>query len=133
MARGLNKVFLIGRLGADPEIRYTPNGTGVANFRIATNRSVKRNDQWEEVTDWHRIVAWDRLAETVSQYLRKGSLVFIEGELRTRSWEDKDGNKRYTTEVFARSMQMLDSKGEREREVSDFEVGPPPIEDDVPF
>ncbi|MEF3169544.1 MAG: single-stranded DNA-binding protein [Deltaproteobacteria bacterium] len=133
MARGLNKVLLIGRLGADPEIRYTQSGTGVATFRIATNRSIKRNDQWEEVTDWHRIVAWDRLAETVSQYLKKGSLVFIEGELRTRAWEDKDGNKRYTTEVFARNMQMLDSRGEKDRESPDFEVGPPPIEDDVPF
>lgn len=133
MAKGLNKVLLIGRLGADPEIRYTPSGSAVANFRLATNRSVKRNEQWEEETDWHRIVAWDRLAETASQYLRKGSHVFVEGQLRTRSWDDRDGNKRYTTEVFARDIQILDSKGGKEAQTSDYEIGTPPVEDDVPF
>ena len=136
MARGLNKVLLIGRLGADPEIRYTNDGTAVANFRLATNRPVKRGDQWEEETDWHRVVVWGRQAEVCSQYLGKGRLVFVEGSLRTRSWEDQDGNKRWITEVHARDVQMLDSKGERaEPAASDLEppIPPMPPEDDVPF
>jgi len=89
MAKSLNKVMLIGRLGADPEIRYTADGTAVANFRMATNRPVKREDQWEEgEPDWHRIVAWRRLAEICGEYLSKGSNVYVEGRLSTRSWED---------------------------------------------
>lgn len=136
MARGLNKVLLIGRLGADPEIRYTNEGTAVANFRLATNRPVKRGDQWEEETDWHRVVVWGRQAEVCSQYLGKGRLVFVEGALRTRSWEDQDGNKRWVTEVHAKDVQMLDSKGDRQdAPVSDLEPPLPPVidEDDVPF
>ena len=136
MARGLNKVLLIGRLGADPEIRYTSDGTAVANFNMATNRPIKRGDEWEEETDWHRIVAWRRLAEVCGEYLRKGSNCFVEGQLRTRSWEDRDGNKRWTTEVVARDMMMLDSKGDRASETgtgTDLEPPQPPIEDDVPF
>jgi len=86
MAKGLNKVMLIGRLGKDPEIRYMQNGTAVANFTMATNRNVKKGDAWEEETDWHRIVAWDKLAETASKYMKKGQMVYIEGQLRTRDW-----------------------------------------------
>lgn len=132
MARGVNKAILIGRLGSDPEIRYTQAGTAVANFRIATNNRVKRGDEWVEEPEWHRIVAWDRLAEICNQYLKKGMLVYVEGQLRTRSWEDQDGNKRWTTEIHARDMQMLEPKGTSESQESELE--PPPIEeDDVPF
>ncbi|OCC16283.1 Single-stranded DNA-binding protein [Dissulfuribacter thermophilus] len=132
MARGVNKVILIGRLGADPEIRYTQTGMAVASFRIATNNRVKRGEEWVEEPEWHRIVAWDKLAEICSQYLKKGMLVYIEGQLRTRAWEDQDGNRRWTTEVHAREMQMLESKGSGSMEESELE--PPPIdEDDVPF
>jgi single-strand DNA-binding protein len=139
MARGLNKVLLIGRLGADPEIRYTADGTAVANFRMATNRPVKRGEQWEEETDWHRVVAFRRLAEICGQYLNKGSQVFVEGQLRTRSWDDQDGNKRYITEVVAKDLQMLGARGERGPEMGAGGAGGggepplPPIEDDVPF
>jgi len=133
MARGLNKVMLIGRLGADPEIRYTADGTAVANFRLATNRSVKRGEQWEEETDWHRVVAWRRLGEISGQYLNKGSLVYVEGQLRTRSWEDQDGNKRYITEVHAKDLQLLDTRGDRGPGPSEGGEPPPPVEEDVPF
>ena len=133
MAKSLNKAMLIGHLGADPEIRYTPSGTSVSTFRLATNRRVKKDDQWETEADWHRVVAWERLADFASQYLKKGSLVYVEGQIRTRSWEDKDGNKRYTTEIVARDIQALDSKGERSQAETSFESQPPPPEDDVPF
>ncbi len=136
MARGLNKVMLIGRLGSDPEIRYTQEGTPVANFSLATDTPVKRGDQWESETEWHRIVAWGRLAEICNEYLGKGSQVYVEGRLRTRSWEDRDGNKRWTTEIIARDLQMLGSKGGGTRDGSGEDLSPPeppPIEDDVPF
>ena len=113
MARGVNKVILIGNSGADPELRYTPGGTAVSNFSIATNESwTDSSGERQERTEWHRIVVWGRLAEICNQYLRKGSKVYIEGKLQTRSWEGQDGVKRYTTEVVARDMQMLDSRGE---------------------
>lgn len=114
MARGgVNKVILIGNVGADPELRYTPSGTAVSNFNIATNENWTDNSgERQERTEWHRIVVWGRLAEICNQYLRKGSKVFIEGRLQTKSWETQDGQKRYTTEVVARDMQMLDSRGE---------------------
>ena len=136
MARGLNKVMLIGRLGADPEIRYTPDGTPVANFSLATDYSVKRGDEWETETEWHRIVAWRRLAEICSEYLSKGRLVYVEGRLRTRAWEDRDGNKRWTTEIIAKDMHILEPKGatgEAPGAGADLEPPVPPIEDDVPF
>ncbi|NDY42049.1 single-stranded DNA-binding protein [Dissulfurirhabdus thermomarina] len=136
MARGLNKVMLIGRLGADPEIRYTSSGTAVANLRIATDSPVKRGDQWETVTEWHRVVAWNRLAEICGEYLGKGRLVYVEGRLQTRSWEDQDGNKRWSTEIVARDIQILDSRsGRGEGAAGGDELGPPPPpeEDDVPF
>ncbi|NIM03615.1 single-stranded DNA-binding protein [bacterium] len=113
MARGtVNKVILIGRLGSDPELRYTPNGDAVANFRIATNRVWKDQEgNQKERTEWHRIVAWRKLAERCGEFLRKGSHVYIEGRLETRSWEDKNGNRRFVTEVITDRMQMLDAKG----------------------
>ena len=111
--RGVNKVILIGNVGADPELRYTPSGTAVTNFNMATNESWTDNSgDRQERTEWHRIVVWGRLAEICNQYLRKGSKVYIEGRLQTRNWEGQDGQKRYTTEVVARDMQMLDSRDE---------------------
>jgi single-strand DNA-binding protein len=113
MARGINKVILIGNVGADPELRYTPAGAAVANFNVATNESwTDKSGERHEQTEWHRVVAWSRLAEICNQYLRKGSKVYVEGRLQTRSWEGQDGQKRYTTEVIAREMQMLDSRGD---------------------
>lgn len=108
----LNKVMIIGRLGQDPDVRYTQNNTAVANLSVATSDRFKDNSgEWQERTEWHRVVAWSRLAEICQEYLKKGSLVYFEGALQTRSWEDKEGQKRYTTEIKAFSMQMLDSKG----------------------
>lgn len=108
MARGVNKVILVGNLGQDPELRYTGSGTAVCNFSLATTESYKdRDGNQVENTEWHRIVAWARLAEICGEYLKKGRQVYIEGQLQTRQWEDKDGNTRYTTEIKAREMQML--------------------------
>lgn len=110
---GVNKCILIGNLGADVELRYTKDNTAVANVSIATSRKWKDNtDQWQEATEWHKVVLWGRQAETAAEYLRKGSKVYIEGRLETRSWEDKEGNKRHTTEVVAQAVQFLDRKGE---------------------
>ncbi len=112
MARGVNKVILIGHLGQDPELRYTGSGTAVCNIRLATNESYKdSNGELVERTEWHTVVAWARLAEICGEYLKKGSQVYFEGSLQTRTWEDRDGNTRYSTEVKAQEMQMLDSKG----------------------
>jgi len=109
----VNKALLIGRLGADPEVRYTPDGTMVTNFRLATDLQWKdKNGEKLQKTEWHRIVAFGKLAEICSNYLSKGKLIFIEGRIQTRSWEDKDGVKRSTTEIIAANMQMLDSKGQ---------------------
>lgn len=114
MARGVNKVILIGNLGADPEVRYSPSGSAVTNIRMATT------DQWrdrqsgerQERTEWHRVVFFSRLAEIAGEYLRKGSKVYIEGRLQTRKWQGQDGQDRYTTEIVANEMQMLDGRGE---------------------
>jgi single-strand DNA-binding protein len=114
MARGVNKVILIGNIGKDPEMRYTPNGVAVANLTIATSESWKDKTSGENVekTEWHRVVMFQRLAEIAGEYLRKGSKVYVEGRLQTRKWQDKtSGQDRYTTEIVADSMQMLDSKG----------------------
>lgn len=112
MARGVNKVILIGNLGQDPELRYTGSGTAVCNMRIATNESFKdASGEWVEKTEWHSVVAWSRLAEICGEYLTKGSQVYIEGSLQTRSWDDRDGNTRYTTEIKAREMQILSGRG----------------------
>ena len=142
--RGVNKVILIGNLGRDPEIRYTTGGQAVANFTIATSDSyTNRDGEKQEKTEWHRIVAWGRLAEICGEYLTKGRMVYIEGSLRTRSWEDKEGNTRWTTEVVARSMEMLGSAGGRAEAPAkegsspegDFEIDEDSFstDDDIPF
>lgn len=111
-SRGLNKVMLIGHLGGDPELRYTSSGVPMATFTLATNESwTDKDGNKQELTEWHRIVAWRKLGEICGQYLTKGKQVFIEGRLQTRSWEDQNGVKRYTTEVIANNMQMLGSAG----------------------
>lgn len=113
MARGVNKVIIIGNLGADPEVRYLPSGSPVTNVRVATSEGWKdkQTGETQERTEWHRIVFFNRLAEIASEYLRKGSKIYIEGSLRTNKWQDQSGNERYTTEIIANSMQMLDAKG----------------------
>jgi single-strand DNA-binding protein len=113
MSRGVNKVILVGNLGAEPEVRNLPSGGSVANIRIATseNWKDKQTGQQQERTEWHRIVFFNRLAEVVGEYLHKGSKVYIEGQLRTRKWQAQDGTDRYSTEVVAKEMQMLDSRG----------------------
>ncbi len=112
MAKDLNKVMVIGRLGADPEMRYTPSGSPVTNFRVAVNRRTRAGDNGEsqEETDWFTVVTWQKLAEIASQYLAKGARVYVEGRLQTRSWEGQDGQKRYATEIIANDMIMLDSR-----------------------
>jgi single-strand DNA-binding protein len=109
MARGINKVILIGNLGADPETRAMPSGTTVANLRVATSESWrdKQTGEQQERTEWHRVALFGRLAEIAGEYLRKGSQVYIEGSLRTRKWQDKQGNERYSTEVVGNDLQML--------------------------
>ncbi|MBN1276383.1 MAG: single-stranded DNA-binding protein [Deltaproteobacteria bacterium] len=134
-----NRVILIGNLGRDPEVRYTADGVAVANFTIATSEQWKdKNGEKQERTEWHRIVAWRRLGEICGEYLRKGSQVFVEGKLQTRSWEDREGVKRYITEVVAQAMQMLGPAGRDLREEpmnapfpTDEPVSIP--DDDIPF
>src|SRR5210317_1563446 len=106
---GINKVILIGNLGGDPEVRYTPSGVAVAQFNIATSEEWKDKDSGEkrERTEWHRIVAWRRLGEICGEYLSKGQQVYVEGRIQTNTWEDKEGNKRYTTEIIANTVQFL--------------------------
>ena len=145
---GVNKVILVGRLGRDPELRYTPDGTAVANFSVATSDEWKDRNTGEkrERTEWHRIVAWRRLAEICGEYLSKGREVYIEGSLQTREWTDKEGQKRYTTEILARDMQMLGPKpggpGGAPAAAGPYDQGPaqkasqdyPEVpEDDIPF
>ncbi len=144
----INKVILIGNLGADPEIRYTQNGTPMVSFTMATTERWKGQDgQMQEQTEWHRIVAWKRLAEICGEYLSKGSKVYIEGKLQTRKWKDQSGNDRYTTEIVAREMKMLSPRnsgggstggGSGEFAGSGYGGGesfqePPPMGEDVPF
>ncbi|GAB59723.1 single-stranded DNA-binding protein [Rheinheimera nanhaiensis] len=114
MARGINKVILIGNLGTDPEVRYMPQGGAVANLTVATSESWtdKATNEKKEQTEWHRVVIYQRLAEIAGEYLRKGSKVYIEGKLKTRKWQDKDGVERYTTEIIANELQMLDGRGD---------------------
>jgi single-strand DNA-binding protein len=113
MARGVNKVILIGHLGADPETRAMPSGSSVANLRLATTESWrdKQSGEQQERTEWHRVALFGRLAEIASEYLRKGSQVYIEGSLRTRKWQDKQGNERFSTEIVGNEMQMLGGRG----------------------
>ena len=109
----INKAILIGRLGKDPEVRYTPDGTMVTNFNLATDEQWKdKSGERMQKTEWHRVVTFGKLAEICGNYLVKGKLIFIEGRIQTRSWEDKEGVKRYTTEIVANDMKMLDSKGQ---------------------
>lgn len=113
MARGINKVILVGNLGGDPEVRYMPNGNAVTNVTLATSDSWKdkQTGQMQDRTEWHRVVFFNRLAEIAGEYLRKGAKVYVEGSLRTRKWQDQSGQDRYTTEIVASEMQMLDSRG----------------------
>jgi len=113
MARGVNKVILIGNMGKDPEVRYMPSGSAVTNVTIATSESWKdkQSGEKQERTEWHNVVFFNRLAEIAGEYLKKGAKVYVEGSLRTRKWQDKNGQDRYTTEIVASEMQMLDSRG----------------------
>lgn len=139
----VNKVILIGNLGRDPEVRHTPGGAPVATFSIATNEAWNtREGQREERTEWHRVVAFGKLAEICGQYLKKGKQVYVEGRLQTRSWDDRDGNKRYTTEVVANTMTMLGRAGEGSSDtyappIQDGDYPEPsssgPEDDDIPF
>lgn len=145
MANGLNKVILIGNLGRDPEVRYTPGGLAVANFSMATSETwTNKEGEKETRTEWHRIVAWGKLGEICGEYLSKGKQIYIEGRIQTREWEDKEGNKRYTTEIIALQMLMLGSRESadesRPSPSSDMEtpnLSEPPIsktkDDDIPF
>ena len=151
MARGINKVILVGNLGADPETRYMPSGKPVTNIRIATSEgwTDKQSGDKQERTEWHAVVLFEKLAEISAEYLRKGSQVYIEGSLRTRKWQDKEGKDRYTTEIVAREMQMLGGRGGGEggerrapssssSAASSSSSAPPPadtgeFDDDIPF
>ncbi len=137
----VNKAILVGRLGADPEVRYSSSGTAVTNFRLATDRKYT-NKQGEKIaeTEWHRCVAFGRTGEVCGEYLHKGSQIYVEGRIRTRDWEDKDGNKRWSTEILVEQMQMLGSKGERPPASNSssgdnpFDRGPDmPADEDIPF
>ncbi|MCH7830787.1 MAG: single-stranded DNA-binding protein [Proteobacteria bacterium] len=152
MARGINKVIIIGNLGGDPEMRSMPSGSAVTNITIATNESWKdkQTGEQKERTEWHRVVMFDRLAEIAAEYLRKGSSVYIEGKLRTRKWQGKDGQDRYTTEIVANEMQMLGgrgggggdfdsgssgggSRGGQDSSNAPPQAGPDEFDDDIPF
>ncbi|MFQ5546753.1 MAG: single-stranded DNA-binding protein [Woeseia sp.] len=144
MARGVNKVIVIGNLGQDPDTRYMPSGSAVTNLRVATNESWKDKQTGEQKdrTEWHNVAMFGRLAEIAAEYLRKGSQVYVEGKLRTRKWQDRDGNDRYTTEIIADEMQMLGSRsaaGAPAMSDSPPPSAPPPqpsgddFDDDIPF
>jgi single-strand DNA-binding protein len=150
MARGINKVIIVGNLGSDPETRYMPSGDAVTNVSVATSEGWKDKDSGEmkEKTEWHRIVFFRRLAEIAGEYLKKGSKIYVEGKLQTRKWQDKDGNDRYSTEIVANELQMLDSKGGGSADFNDSSMSsskssssrkaePAPIDDnfddDIPF
>lgn len=153
MARGVNKVILIGHLGQDPEVRYMPSGGAVCNMRLATGEAWKDKDSGEqrERTEWHSVVVFGRLAEICGEYLKKGSRVYFEGRIQTRKWEGKDGKERYSTEIVAADMQMLDSRRDSGDDTRDSGSGnwgekrsssksagsdaPPPddLDDDIPF
>ena len=140
----VNKVILVGRLGQNPEVRYTPSGAAVANFSVATNESwTDKSGQKQERTEWHDIVAWEKLAQICGEYLHKGKMVYVEGSLQTRSWEDQNGQKRYKTEVKANNVVMLSPRQDGARSASQAsspapreasEVAEAPVDDDdVPF
>ncbi len=130
MAGGVNKVILVGNLGSDPEMRYTTSGQGVCEFRVATNESWNdKNGQRQERTEWHRIVVWGKRAEVCSKYLSKGRSVYVEGRIQTRTYDDKEGNKRYITEIVAQDVQFLGGGGREDRGSRGSEP-PPPSEGD---
>jgi len=129
---GVNKVILVGNLGNDPEIKQTGNGTSLANFSVATSESWTKDGQRQERTEWHRVTCWGKLADIVGQYVTKGSKVYIEGKLQTRSWE-QDGQKRYATEIVARDLQMLDKSGHDNGQPNLTVARPPVSDDDLPF
>ena len=145
MARGINKVILVGNLGADPETRYMPSGSAVTNMRLATNerRKDKQSGEFTDYTEWHRVVLFDKLAEIAAEYLRKGSQVYIEGRIRTNKWQDKEGNDRYTTEIIGNEMQMLGGRGggsgggggapQGSGSSAPSQSGPDDFDDDIPF
>ena len=146
MARGVNKVILVGNLGKDPEIRYMPSGGAAANITIATSESWKdkQTGEQKERTEWHRVVFFGRLAEIVGEYLKKGSQVYVEGSLRTNKWQDKSGNDRYTTEIIANEMQMLGSRSggstsyqpdnsAPQSQAAPASAAPDTFDDDIPF
>ena len=147
MARGINKVIIVGNLGQDPETRYMPSGAAVTNFTVATNESWKdkQTGEQKERTEWHKVAMFNRLAEIAAEYLRKGSQVYIEGKLRTRKWQDRDGNDRWTTEVIADEMQMLGGRGggggaapmssgsDSGPPSAPPNTGPDDFDDDIPF
>ncbi len=147
MARGVNKVILVGNLGNDPETKYMPSGSAVTNLSVATNESWKdkQTGEQKERTEWHRVAMFGRLAEIAAEYLRKGSQVYIEGKLRTRKWQDQQGNDKYTTEIIADEMQMLGGRsGGGAPAMGGGSGGPPPgppagggspndFDDDIPF
>lgn len=139
-SRGVNKVILIGNLGQDPETRYMPSGSAVTNIRIATSETWrdKQTGEQQERTEWHSVAGFNKLAEIMGEYLRKGSKVYIEGSLRTRKWQGKDGQDRYSTEIVASELQMLDGKGQQSQQ-QPRQQAPEPVSDgagydeDVPF
>ena len=142
MAKSVNKVILVGNVGQDPEVKYTASGVPVAKLSLATNEPFKdRNDQWQDRTEWHRVVAWQRLAEIVGEYVRKGSKLYVEGKLQTSTWDDRqNGGKKYRTEVVARDIVLLSSrdngqgdKGEMPGTQSRPEPAPAIADDDIPF
>jgi single-strand DNA-binding protein len=136
---GVNKAILVGRLGTDPVKRYTSSGTPVVTYRMATSENwTNKEGQREERTEWHRIVAWGKLAEICDQYLSKGRMVYVEGRIQTREWEDRDGNRRWTTEIVCNQMQMLGPASGERSESSEAGEEPPPFDtlesdDDIPF
>jgi len=143
MARGINKVIVVGNLGADPDARYMPNGNAVTNISVATSESWKDKETGDrqERTEWHRVVFFGRLAEIASEYLKKGSQVYVEGRLKTRKWEDKEGNDRWTTEIVANEMQMLGERISSSSNSNNFsapknnssEFASDDFDDDIPF
>jgi single-strand DNA-binding protein len=151
MAKSVNKVILVGNLGKDPELKHTSSGTAVATMTVATNERFKdKSGEWQDKTEWHNVVLWQRLAEIAAEYLKKGRSVYVEGRLQTRSWEDKQGQKRYTTEIVASDLVLLgggrgeDSGGRGPSRGSDFDQSPGEFDsapsrateitdDDIPF
>lgn len=136
----LNKVMIIGRLGRDPETRYMPSGKAVTNFSVATSERWKKDGEKQERTEWHNVVAFDKLAEICAEYLRKGSQVYVEGKLQTRKWQDKEGKDRYSTEVIIHELQMLGGRPQQDRSPREPQRDPEPagddsagFDDDIPF